>query len=126
MPHKFTLQKAKQYVYKIRSGEIKNPFQNSDSVYSLKEFAKVGDEENFKVIIDLMASFISKSKEGGLKLFKKEPLVFIECLILQHDHGDKSSYILVQRSRGLKVKKPSIKRTQKFFQKIYGRHFFKE
>ena len=126
MPHKFTFQKAKQYVSKIKSREIKNPFQNSDSVYSLKEFAKVGDEENFKVIINLMASFISKSKEGQLKLFKKDPLVFIECLILEHDHGNKAVYILLQRSRGLKVKKPSIKRTQKFFQKIYGSHFFKE
>ena len=115
---------AKRYADRIKKGLIKNPFQNSDSVNSLKEFAKIKDEENFKVIIDFMTHFISNAKEGGLKFFKKEPLVFIECLLMTTDHWDKTSYILVQISRGVKVKRPPIGKTQKFFQKLYGNHFF--
>ncbi len=115
---------AKRYADRIKKGLIKNHFQNSDSVNSLKEFAKIKDEENFKVIIDFMTHFISNAKEGGLKFFKKEPLVFIECLLMTTDHWDKTSYILVQISRGVKVKRPPIGKTQKFFQKLYGNHFF--
>ena len=120
------LKSAKEYVNKINKGLIKNPFQNSDSVHSLKEFAKIKDEENFKVIIDFMTNFISKAKDGGLKFFKKEPLAFIECLLMITDHGDKANYILVQISRGIKIKKLPIGKTQRFFQKIYGSRFFKK
>lgn len=115
---------AKSYLDNIKKGLIKNPFQNSDSTHSLKEFAKAKDEESFKSITEFMVRFISKTKEGGLKFFKKEPLAFIECLLMAVDHGDKANYVLVQISRGIKVKRPSIGKTQKFFQKLYGRQFF--
>lgn len=115
---------AKKYVKNIKANLIKNPLQNNDSIHSLREFAKVKDEKNFKIIIDFMARFISSNKDGGLKFFKKEPLSFIECLIMILDNGDKANYILVQISRGVKIKRPPIGKVQKFFQRIYGVHFF--
>lgn len=118
------LKDAKTHADKIKKGLIKNPLQDADSIDSLKEFAKVNDEENFRVIVDFLSEFISKSKKGGPALFRKEPLVFIEILTMILDHSDKVNYTLVQLSRGLKVKKPTVKKTQKFFHRLYGNHFF--
>jgi len=124
MAYKFSLNKAKKYVSLIKKGEAKNPFQTKDSVYSLKEFAKIKGEKNFRIVVDFMASDISKTKEKGLKFFKKEPLVFIEVLIMLVDHGDKANYTIIQQARGLKVKKVPVGKTQKYFQKLYGRQFY--
>ncbi len=120
------LAEAKKYVNKIKKGLIKNSFTNRDCADSLKIFAEAKDEERFKIVGDFMAQFISKVKAGGLRFFKKEPLAFIECLLMIVDYGDKVNYAMYQTYRGIKVKRPPIGKTQRFFQKIYGSHFFKK
>lgn len=115
---------ARKYVKNIKRGLIENPFANKDCIGALKVFAEAKDEENFRIVVDFMANFISKTKESGFKLFKKEPLTFVESLVMLIDHGGKANYFMFQRARGLKIKKLSIGKTQRFFQKLYGSHFF--
>ena len=118
---------AKKYVNKINKGLIKNPFANRDCIDLLKILAKVKDEERFKIAVDFMSYFISKSKRRGYGIFKDEAMAFIESLCMILDYGsDKFNYNLVQTYRGIKVKKVPIGKTQRFFQRIYGSHFFKQ
>lgn len=116
---------AKRYIDNVKKGLIKNPFATRDHLDSLKIFAKEKDEKNFKIIVESMSNAILTQK--GYKLFKKEPLALIEVFCMTIDHGgDKVSYNAFQAQRGLKTKRLPIGKTQKFFQRIYGNHFFKK
>lgn len=115
---------AKRYVNKIKKGLIKNPFANKDCTDSLKIFAGAKDKENFKIVVDFMCHGISTQK--SLRLYSKEPLVLVESFCMVIDHPGKANYNMFQTYRGLRVKKLPIGKTQKFFQKLYGSHFFKK
>lgn len=114
---------AKKYANKIKSGSITNPFVDRDGLFSLKYLALAKDEEDFRTIVELMVTAIKTQK--NLKLFKKEPLAFIESLCMTEDHGEKDGYNAYQAGRGLKVKRLPTGKTQRFFKKLYGSHFFK-
>ena len=117
------IRKSRKYAGEIKNGLIKNPFATKDGLPSLKILAKFEDKENFKIVVESMRYVISRQK--GYKLFRKEPLALIEVLCMAADYGgDKVSYNAFQAQRGLKTRRLSIRRTQKFFQKIYGSHFF--
>jgi hypothetical protein len=121
------LKSSKGYVNKIKKGLIKNPFDNKEGMNSLEVLAESKEKEGFKIVVDFMSYFISKSVRKGYGIFKDEPLVFIESFCMVLDHGaDKMNYNLIQTYRGLKVKRLPIGKTQGFFQKIYGSHFFKK
>jgi hypothetical protein len=115
---------AKKYVNKIDKGLIKDPFINGDVTDALKILAKVKDEDRFKIVVDLMCSSILNKK--NLKLFKKEPLALVESFCEVIDNPIKANYAMYQTYRGLKVKRPPTGKTQRFFQSIYGSHFFKK
>ena len=119
------LANVNRYVNKIKKGSIKNPFVKDCTGY-LKILAETKDEEKFKIVVDSMCHFISKSTKGTMKYFKKEPLALVESFCEVTDHPGKITYNMFQAYRGLKVKKLPIGKTQKFFQKIYGSHFFKK
>src|SRR3989344_8468099 len=112
---------AKRYVNKIKKALIKDPFANRDCTDSLKIFAEAKDEERFKIVVDFMCADILNKK--SLKLFQKEPLALVESFCEVIDNPIKANYAMYQTYRGLKVKRPPIGKTQKFFQKIYGSHF---
>ena len=114
---------AMRYVNKIRRKLIKNPFADKDGVYYLKYLAEEKDEEMFRIVVELMC-FGVKTQEG-LKQFRKEPLAFVESLCMMEDSGEKQGYNAFQAGRGLKVKKLPTGKTQSFFQRLYGSHFFK-
>ncbi|MFB6246422.1 MAG: hypothetical protein ABEI74_02440 [Candidatus Pacearchaeota archaeon] len=121
------LKQAREYAKKIDNGEIKNPLLNNEFQHALKELAKAKDEQNFRKIVDFVADKIKKDKKGGSSKFYNtynEALALLECLIMQVDHGNRSDYILFQLSRGMDVKRPALRKTQRFFQKLYGSHFF--
>ena len=115
---------AKKYVNKIKRELIKDPFANGDCTDALKIFAEAKDEENFKIVVDFMCAGILNKK--SLKLYQKEPLALVESFCEVIDNPIKTNYAMYQTYRGLKVKRPPIGKTQKFFQKIYGSHFFKK
>jgi len=114
---------AKRCVNKIKKGLIKNPFASKDCAHSLKILAEAKDEKRFKIVVDFMCSGIKTQK--SLKLFKREPLALVESICQVLDHPSVANYNMFQYYRGIKVKKLLIKKTQKFFRKIYGSHFFK-
>ena len=114
---------AKRYVNKIKDGLIGNPFANKDTTHALKFFAEAKDEENFRIIVDLWCYGISTQKH--LKLYSKEPLALVESFCMVLDHPEKANRHMFQTYRGIKMKRPQMGKTQKFFQKIYGSHFFK-
>lgn len=118
-----SIEDAKEYVQTIKENKIKDLFGDTKSVDSLKIFAGEEDEENFKFLVDSMIKSI-KNKEKW-KFYHKEPLALIESFCQIMDHGDKVSYARFQAHRGIKTKRLSIGKTQRFFQKIYGNHFFK-
>ena len=116
---------AKAYINNIKNGLIKHPFVNKDGLDSLKIFAEKRDEENFRIIVNFMKKFISTNKD--YKIFKKEPLANVELLCETIDNGYMESvYAMYQSYRGFKVKRFPLGKTQKFFQKLYGPHFFKK
>lgn len=118
---------AKRYVDRVKKGLVKDPFASKDCIDSLKVLAKSGDKDNFKIVVDFMSNFISKSKRKGYRIFKEEAKAFVESLCMILDHGaDKVNYNLIQTYRGIKMKRLPIGKTQRFFQKIYGSHFFKK
>ena len=118
------LAEAKEYITKIKNGSIKDPFSSRDSTDSLKIFAESKDEGNFKIVVDFMCRGILNNK--GLKLYQKESLALIESFCEVIDHPVKANYAMYQTYRGFKVKIPPIGKTRKFFQKMYGSHFFKK
>ena len=119
------LKSAKEYVNKIKKGLIKNPFANKNGVDSLKIFAEAKDEDRFKIGVDSMIHTISTQK--AYKIFKKEPLAYVELFCEIIDNGYmKSVYASYQTYRGFKIKRFPVGKTQKFFQKIYGSHLFKK
>ncbi len=113
---------AKKYINRIKKGLIKNPFANRDCMGSLKIFAEAKDEESFKIVVDFMCSGILAQE--SLKLYAKEPLAVVESFCEVIDNPSKANYAMYQTYRGLKVKRPPIGKTRRFFQKIYGSHFF--
>lgn len=115
---------AKRYVNRIKKGIIKSAFANRDCTDSLKILVEAKDEERFKTIVDFMCSGILTKK--SLKLYQKEPLALVESFCEVIDNPIRANYAMYQTYRGLKVKRPPIGKTQKFFQKIYGSHFFKK
>src|SRR3989344_6487654 len=117
-----SLASAKKYVNKIKEGLIKNPFANNDSTYALKILAKAKNEMEFKIVVDSMCRGILTQK--SLKLYAKEPLVLVESFCEVIDNPIKANYNMFQTYRGIKMKRLTIGKTQKFFHKIYGSHFF--
>ena len=115
---------AKKYVNRIKKGLVKNPFARRDCTDSLKILAEAKDEERFKIVVGFMLSSILAQK--SLKLYQKEPLALVESFCEVIDHPVKANHAMYQTYRGLKVKRPPIGKTQRFFQKIYGSHFFKK
>lgn len=115
---------AKRYVNKIRKGLIKNPFATKDTLDSLKIFARYKDKENFKIVIEFMCSGIKTQK--NLKLYAKEPLALVEYFCMTIDQSSRIEKTIFNMLRGIKVKRLPIGNTQKFFQKVYGSHFFKK
>ena len=113
---------AKRYVDNIKKKLITNPFADRDGLFSLRYLARAKDEENFRIIVKIMVTTIKTQK--NFKLFRKEPLAFVESLCMMEDNGEKEGYNAFQAGRGLKVKRLPIGKTQRFFQKLYGDYFF--
>lgn len=114
---------AKKYTNKIKKKLITNALADQDGISSLKYLAEAEDEKRFRIVVELITTTIKTHK--NLELYKKDPLAFIEFLCMFEDSGEIHSYNMFQAGRGLKVKKIKIGKTQRFFQKIYGSHFFK-
>lgn len=118
----FNLKKAIEHVSSIKRGKGNGPFNSRENGYSLREFAKARDEINFRVIVEWMREGIKNQKSA--RLFRKEPLALIESICMVMDHSSKINYYNYQTYRGIKIKRPSIGTTQRFFQKLYGSHFY--
>lgn len=118
----FSLRDAKEHFLHIKEGKASTQFNSTENGLSLREFAKVKDKNGFKTIVKFMLKGIKTQKSA--KLFRKEPLALIESICLVVDHSTKINYYNYQAYRGIKMKRPSVGATQKFFQKIYGSHFF--
>jgi len=126
MGEKYNIKDALEYVNRIENGEIENPFLTRECVESLNEFSKESDEERFKKVVNFMVDFIAKSNLDQMKSHKKEPLAMIEFQCIMLDHPIEAGNIMFKAFRGIKVERLPTGKNQRFFQKLYGNHFYIE
>ena len=131
------LREARELVERIKSGNIGQLGPLVVCSY-LEILAKAGDEKSFRIIANAYANQIrlSVSRSDVLNpterwsILKKDicdnPYSYIEWLCMISDCNDKISFSDRKSYRTDPKNPPEIRRTQKFFQKLYGSRFYQD
>lgn len=121
----FTLKDAKRYLKDTQKSE-QSLMDFTSLGQALQVFAQERYGHCFKILADRYVKYSEAHKEDSITL-TKEPLAVLEWLCMGMDHGFSAiGYKSLEAKAGIKTERLPIKDTQRFFQGIYGSHFYLE